>query len=215
LNYQKKLYIKAACKIASNQAWLNDTLIFEKDGIEADAYLAELFRALSLNYPKWYKMDRLSQLGILASELLLKQSFDPELYLPSQLAIVLSNSHSSLDTDSRFAAQMDGIPSPAVFVYTLPNIVTGEISIRHKFKGEQAFFLTPEPDFQLLQQYVQTLFAEGHTKGCITGWIDSFRNRQEAILFLVTDSKTDSENFKEFSTENLYQYLHHEQGAVN
>ena len=30
-------------------------------------------------------------------------------------------------------------PSPALFVYTLPNIVTGEIAIRNKYYGETSF----------------------------------------------------------------------------
>jgi len=62
---------------------------------------------------------------------------------------------------------------------------------------------------------VQALFAEGRTKLCITGWIDLFRNNYEAILFLVGKEAKDNIIHSAFNKENLYQYLYHEQGAVN
>src|SRR3712207_7060242 len=37
-------------------------------------------------------------------------------------------------------------PSPSVFVYTLPNIVTGEIAIRNHYHGETHFFVIPRSE---------------------------------------------------------------------
>ena len=189
--------------------------MFRHPDVAAESFLPALYQARALNYPKWYKMDRLSQLGILAVDLLLKDSFNSEDYDPSEVAIVLSNSHSSLDTDTRFVEQLTDIPSPATFVYTLPNIMIGEIGIRHGFKGEQGCFVTAAPDVNFMEQYVQALFADGRTKLCITGWIDLFRDDYEAVLFLVGPETKDNSKHSAFNKENLYQYLYHEQGAVN
>ncbi|WP_052272972.1 hypothetical protein [Flavihumibacter solisilvae] len=209
------LYIHGTSRISAGTTWKDEQQRFRHPDPKTESFLPALYHALQLNYPKWYKMDRLSQLGILAVDLLLKDSFNSEDYDPSEVAIVLSNSHSSLDTDARFVEQLADIPSPATFVYTLPNIMIGEIGIRHGFKGEQGCFVTAAPDVKFMEQYVQSLFAEGRTKRCITGWIDLFRDDYEAVLFLVGPETKDNIIHSAFNKENLYQYLYHEQGAVN
>lgn len=206
------LYINGACRIKQGQAWIGDRIIFRHESGDAAGFLQALYKAVQINYPKWYKMDRLSQLGILAAELLLRDKALP--VNATETAIVLANRHSSLDTDARFTAQLDDLPSPAVFVYTLPNIVIGEISIRHGTKGEQAFFLMPEPDLPFLVQYTTALFAEGQTKEGILGWLDFFQDHYEAVLFRVSATGKEKED-KIFNRENLYQYIYHEQGPVN
>ncbi|ULQ51473.1 beta-ketoacyl synthase N-terminal-like domain-containing protein [Flavihumibacter fluvii] len=214
MSIPRNLNIWGSCRIKKGQAWTGETIFFQQEDAAAAVFLTALYKALQVNYPKWYKMDRLSQLGILAAELLFRDAGLPEGSQPVETAIVLANSHSSLDTDTRFTAQLEEIPSPAVFVYTLPNIVIGEISIRYGIKGEQAFYLMEKPDMEFLHQYVQALFAEGQTKYCIVGWLDLFREEYEAVLFLV-GSQQGSAAGKVFNKENLYQYLYHEQGAVS
>jgi hypothetical protein len=66
---------------------------------------------------------------------------EPAINDPYATGIVLSNSNASLDADIKYYDSVANIPSPALFVYTLPNIVIGEISIKHSFKGENAFFI--------------------------------------------------------------------------
>lgn len=200
------LYISGSCRIANGTAWKDDTVRFQQEDEVPAVFFPALYKALQVNYPKWYKMDRLSQLGILAAELLFRDAGITVKENPINTAIVLANSHSSLDTDLRFSEQLNEIPSPAVFVYTLPNIVIGEISIKYGIKGEQAFYVMEKPDLDFLVQYVRTLFAEGQTTQCIVGWLDLFKDQYSAVLYLVTNSP---------DTKNLYQYLYHEQGPVN
>jgi hypothetical protein len=214
LNSTSPLYIQGTSRIFAGAAWKDDQQLFRHPEAATESFFPALYQALQLNYPKWYKMDRLSQLGVLAVDILLKNGVTGA-DDPAEVAIVLSNSHSSLDTDARFVEQLSDIPSPATFVYTLPNIMIGEIGIRHGFKGEQGCFVTAAPDVKFMEQYVQALFAEGRTKLCITGWIDLFRNNYEAILFLVGKEAKDNIIHSAFNKENLYQYLYHEQGAVN
>ena len=87
----------------------------------------------------------------------MKDSFPEKVYKPEDIGVVLANANSSLDTDIKYFETVKDIASPALFVYTLPNIVIGEICIRHNFKGENAFFIFEEFDAGFIQQYVSNL----------------------------------------------------------
>src|SRR5258706_16052189 len=115
-------------------------------------------------------MDNLSKLGWLASEILLKDNFRAEKYQPEETGLVLANANASLDTDLKYFETVKDIPSPSVFVYTLPNIMIGEICIRNNFKGENSFFVSPEFDAAFLEQYVNDLMDNNVLQVCICGW---------------------------------------------
>ena len=67
---------------------------------------------------------------------------------------MICNADASLDTDIKYLATTKELPSPSVFVYTLPNIMIGEICIRNHFKGESFFFISENPDPVFFEQYV-------------------------------------------------------------
>ena len=142
-------FINQYCHIQKRSLIRQGKIIFTSASGTLDDFLEDAFKYLSLSYPKFYKMDRLSKLGFLASEMLLKDTLLFPRYSSDQVALVLSNASSSLDTDIRFDESMKTIPSPALFVYTLPNIVAGEICIRQGITGENAFFVFSEFDAQL------------------------------------------------------------------
>ena len=81
-------------------------------------------------------------------------------------------------------------PSPAVFVYTLPNIVIGEISIRHKITGEGTFFIREKFDASFLVNYISQLFDDGILQCCIAGWIETNGEDYESVVYFI--EKTDS-----------------------
>ncbi len=122
-------------------------------------------------------MDNLSKLGWLASEILLKDSFKPEDYKPEEFGVVLANSNASLDTDLKYFETTKEFASPSLFVYTLPNIVIGEICIRNKFKGENAFFIQEKFDTGFIEQYVNNLVNSNILQACICGWVDVVRSK--------------------------------------
>src|SRR3712207_7721599 len=64
-------------------------------------------------------------------------------------------------------------PSPSVFVYTLPNIVTGEIAIRNHYHGETHFFVIPAHDTQLMRRLLTPITADPLTRSVVTGWIEA------------------------------------------
>ncbi|HEY4288586.1 MAG TPA: hypothetical protein VGN00_15885 [Puia sp.] len=161
--------------------------------------LLSLYGSLGLDYPKFYKMDQLSKLGWLASEILLRGNPVLSTMQPEDVGIVMTNANSSLDTDIKYLDTVAEIASPAVFVYTLPNIMIGEISIRNKFKGENAFFIFDRFDADFLELYVGQLLDTGVLKACICGWVDVLGEDYKAALFLVARGQGETV----FSKENM------------
>lgn len=136
---------------------------------------------------KFFKMDRQCKLGYLAAAYLL----DGTDFEPSEVAIVMHNYASSLDTDVRHNQILaSGEPaSPATFVYTLANIVTGEIAIRHKIMGETTFFVASgnAADHDFVQRYAQILMAENEYKYVICGWCEAAGDNYRASLALLSN----------------------------
>ena len=106
--------------------------------------LTEAYKRFIDSYPKYYKMDRLSQLGLVATELLLSQE-SPRRKQCVDRAVVLFNHSSSQWVDHEYEKSIvvgeDYFPSPSLFVYTLPNIVCGEIAIRNGYRAETSFYI--------------------------------------------------------------------------
>lgn len=194
-------YITSSCIIRDKVIYKNSQPVFENKGVELPEFLVTAYRNFELQYPKFHKMDNLGKLGWLVNELLLDSGFDKERYKPEEVGLVLSNASSSLDTDTRYYETVKSIPSPALFVYTLPNIVIGEIAIRHGFKGENAFFVSPEFDVGFIEQYVSGLVNNDILQACICGWVEVWGEDHDAALFLVEKAK--SGNSINFTAKNL------------
>jgi hypothetical protein len=197
---QTATYITASCGIARNKIIKNGQCIFEYPG-NAETLLNEIYAHFKISYPKFYKMDMLCQLGFLTAEILLEGLNHEKKYGETETGLVLSNAHGSLDVDLKYAKTIQSGASPALFVYTLPNIVIGEIAIRHHFKGENAFFVFKQFDGNFMAGYVNSLFENKLIKNCICGWVDLYKENYRAILFLV---ETDGpERAMPFTAENL------------
>ena len=145
----------------------------EQEGAGHHSLLTSLYRQMIGNYPKFYKMDGLSRLGFVASEILLnaeKGETDKE------RAIIFFNHSSSIASDRNYKESINDkdnyFPSPSIFVYTLPNIVTGEIAIRNHFHGETSFFILPDKDERLMEEILQASCRDAQSKSFLTGWID-------------------------------------------
>ena len=137
--------------------------------------LTEIYKQQIGNYPKFYKMDKLSQLGFIASELLLKQE-SPRKEQCADRAVVLFNHSSSGWVDREYAKSItvgdDYFPSPSLFVYTLPNIVCGEIAVRNGYHAETAFYILPHKDEEMMHQVLASTFLDETIQSILTGWID-------------------------------------------
>jgi hypothetical protein len=180
-------FIQGYCKIRKGIVTENGEEVFSSTKPLND-FLDEFYNHLNPNYPKFYKMDSLSKLGFLSCEVLLKET-DVTSLNPFDVSVVLSNSSSSLDTDKNYFESTKKAASPALFVYTLPNIVNGEISIRHGFKGESSFFVTSQFNPDLLCMYCDELLEE-KSKLCIAGWTEVMDEKYETFLYLVGKKST-------------------------
>lgn len=184
-----KLYIQSYCHIKNDQLWLNGKNIF-KDAQKNDlkGFLKNSYKNQNINYPKFFKMDNLSKLAILASELILSK-VDVQEY-DNNIALVFSNNASSLDTDRKHQKTIndldDYFPSPAIFVYTLPNIGIGEISIKHQLKSENAFFVFEEFNAGFHRNYENSLIQNKKSKAVLGGWVNVDEENYSAFLYLVS-----------------------------
>lgn len=195
-------FITAYCHLHENLCSVNGKVISRRDKDSEDYWFKQIYREQELVYPKFYKMDALSQAGFLATELIKRTR--PTIvtnYQDDQIALIFANSSSSADTDRRFIRSYEesGSPSPSLFVYTLPNIVLGEIAILNKWYGENMFAVLPKfvPDFFI--NYSQLLFAAG-SKAALCGWLEILEGRVEAFLFLVEQK---GQSAAELNAENL------------
>ena len=156
--------------------------------------LTKLYRTYVGDYPKFFKMDTLCKLGFVASELLL-QAEGAERFVPREdRAVIFFNRSASLQADTAYQATIQDpdnfFPSPAAFVYTLPNIVTGEIAIRNKYFGETSFIVLDDFDEQIMAQQLQNAFHDPTTKSVLGGWLDcTDENHFEAKIILVEKSR--------------------------
>ncbi|CAN5571262.1 hypothetical protein BH11BAC3_BH11BAC3_27430 [soil metagenome] len=199
------IYITAHCAISKQQVLKNEQKLFADHEAGLPEFLTAAYKHFELKYPKFYKMDLLSKLGWLATEILLNNDFATENYKPEDVGIVMTNASSSLDADIRYFESVKEIASPALFVYTLPNIVIGEISIKHKFKGENAFFIFEKFDAVFIHQYVDSLFQNQLLQACICGWVEVIGDEYLAVLYLIEKEKNivDNKAAMLFTTENL------------
>ncbi len=175
--------------LCDNKVVVNGRIIFYQENILKFAdFVKTVFKQEQVVYPKFYKMDAISKLGFLATELVLKEK-TLEGYRPAAVGVVFSNSSSSLDTDiahnETIKDRSGYYPSPSVFVYTLPNIVIGEVCIRHKIKGENAFLISEAFSGKLLLDYVEELFNNKRVDACLCGWIEVMGNKCNAMAVLV------------------------------
>jgi hypothetical protein len=185
----KNLRIQEYCHILNNKVVLNGNVYFENPGpTDIADFLKEVFKFSKISYPKFYKMDDISKLGFLAAELLLKNKAHAG-FQPDEVGLVFSNSQSTLVTDKVFQESINDFqnfyPSPSVFVYTLPNIMLGEISIRHQLRGENAFFIFEKFNVAFISDYSNQLFLSKKLKALIGGWVDQSAENYEAFLYFA------------------------------
>lgn len=164
---------------------------FQEENWQKECYLR-----LVLDYPKFHKMDNLSKMTILATEIIQSEGVFNTLQ-DDELELLFANTNASQHTDMKFIESYtnQGNPSPSLFVYTLPNILTGELAIRNKWYGENTFFVTPQFDSSLFSERLYHASRKGG-KWCLCGWVDSKvdeKNKvtEECFLFLVALNDND------------------------
>jgi len=198
-------HIQSYITIQNNEIVLNGTSVFKIEPTDFADFSKQAYRNFEMQYPKFFKMDALSKLAFLGSELLLSPITSNE-EEENNIALVLANKSSSLDTDVKYQESISDkenyYPSPAVFVYTLPNICLGEISIRHQLKSENSFFIFDAFNTEFMSNYSEILLNTNKAEGVLCGWVEFFNDNYKAFLCLI--SKEESAKYTNETINTLY-----------
>ncbi|MCV9929617.1 3-oxoacyl-ACP synthase [Flavobacterium sp. LS1R49] len=201
---ENKTYIQSYCTIQNNEIILNGASVFKTEPTSFADFSKQAYRNFEVNYPKFFKMDSLSKLAFLGAELLLKS--ETESGIDNNTALLLANKSSSLDTDVKYQESISDkenyYPSPAVFVYTLPNICLGEISIRHQLKSENSFFIFDAFNPEFMTSYANTLLHTNKAETVLCGWVEFFNEEYKAFLCLI--GKEENQEYQNETIETLY-----------
>lgn len=198
-----QLFFKRTFKMANisnhiyfskNQLFVNGELkhAFEKNLTFVQVFKT-IYKDLNVDYPKYFKMDSLSKLGFLSAEVLLQNRLLTNEYKAERIGVMVNNTSSTILMDIKHQETLSDrnayFPSPANFVYTLPNIMCGEICIRNNFKGENAVFISKDFDAAFLYDYTANLFANNKIDACIFGYINIDEDKFESFLMLIENRK--------------------------
>lgn len=168
----RKMLKSATVEINAGEVIVNDSTFFSDKSADFGTFIREAFKSRGENNMKFYKMDDLCKLGYVAAAWLL----DGIEFGEEECGMVLSGKYGCLDTDMKHQQiidkEGDAASSPAVFVYTLPNVVAGEISIRHHIKGENTWFWSDDRTMSDLKHYASLMAGASDLRYCIIGHLD-------------------------------------------
>lgn len=187
--------------IENQKVYKSETLVFESDEADFNAFAKATYKRLQLVYPKFFKMDGLSKLAFLASEFLLSDKNEAD-----NIALLFANKSASLDTDLKHQESIQDkdnfFPSPAIFVYTLANICIGEVSIRHQLKSESAFFCSEKYQTEFMVNYANYLLQNQKADKVLCGWVEFLNDDYKAVFYLIEKQGTKKHTINEI--ENLF-----------
>jgi hypothetical protein len=190
-----KNFIQAYCKIVPGEVWLNgeEYINIKSKPFVMNEFLNALYEKTGTDYRKFYKMDALSKLGFLASEILLAgiDRTQPK----ADMGIIFFNRSASLEADVNFQQTIQDksnfFPSPSEFVYTLSNIVAGEIAIRNNICGETVSYVMRNYASDVFSQIIDNAMFTSGMKCVLAGWVevDVFNNTLDCMMMLCTVGK--------------------------
>lgn len=178
-------YIQAYCRIRNQHIILNgEELFVNEDNLIPKDWVRSIYKSITLEYPKFHKMDLMSKATLIACELINRH----QPFQATDTTLVFSNRGSSYVSDRNHTEAIqsqEGTASPAVFVYTLPNIALGEVCIKYTLHGENNFFIFDKfaPDF--LVDYHNILLADPQVNQLLGGWVEVEENNLDILVFLI------------------------------
>ncbi len=171
------------------------------NSLSADA-LSAVYRSTGADYPKFFKMDALCKAGFLLVEDIVRGCGNTPL-APDDTSVVVFTASGTYITDLAFETTISDpdncFPSPSVFVYSLPNIVAGEIAIRHGFTNETAVYLSSNFSPSQIEAIVSDTLTVA--SNVLVAWIEVTSNHPSAIMFLI--SRNGNNDMPDFNAENL------------
>lgn len=149
--------------------------------------LRNIYLEESNAYPKFYKMDPLSQLAFTGA-LILGNRGKFSAWNKERVGLLFLNSMGSLESDMRHQKLIDTentATSPSVFVYTLPNILIGELCIYYGWSGENLFMI--DHKFNRLEwlDMAQSWIENNKVDHVIGGWVEYYQNVMTLELIIL------------------------------
>ncbi len=179
-----KYFIETYCYLRNGKIFCNGEELFASKSSDFLTFIKEAYYHFNTAYPRFFKMDSLSKLAFLSSELVLKDQ------KTTQIDLVFCNSAASLQIDRKHASTIKEsnyeYANPSVFVYTLPNICLGEISIRNSFLTENVFFIQKAFDPSKIHPYTESLLSRAESDKVLCGWVEIDGDNYESLLYLVS-----------------------------
>ncbi len=121
-------------------------------------------------------------------------------------ALSQQNSSSTFVVDSKHQQSINNreayFPSPANFVYTLPNVMTGEICIKNGFKCENVVFIEEKFHATALIDLLNIVFENNKADMMIAGYVEADSDNYKAFMFMVT--KDNYKNLEAKELEKIY-----------
>lgn len=152
-------------------------------------FIRTQYKELGESNLKFYKMSDLCKAAYVSIANLLKGSDLRDQIATQNTAIILSNRSSSLETDIEHQLILNehnpAGASPAIFVYTLPNVAIGEICIRHKIRGYNTFFIEDQYT-DLTEKYAYLLLETNKADIVIYGWCEKLGEHWKVELKSLT-----------------------------
>ncbi len=185
-----KIFVKSYVSISDDKVMVNG-VDYPIQTEEGKSWLASIYYTAGIQYPKFFKMDNLCKAGFLGAELLMSRLGLPQEENKRDWSVILMSHSGSLDDDTTYQQTIQTadnyFPSPAVFVYTLSNIVTGEIAIRHKMMGESSCFIvesySPNRAYELASN---GFLPEKGIQNQIFGWCEYMDGHVDVRLFALS-----------------------------
>lgn len=183
-------------KILSTTTYRNGR--FSVDGKELagstgdlDRDLGNAWAAMEVELPRFVRMDRNSKLVSIAAAPFFVPGAALSKYPKDSIGMVIMGTHGSMDTDQRYVEQLqaENHASPGLFVYTLPNIAMGELSIQHGLHGSGLCLLSDSPDIVQMRDACEILLEDHGMEVLICGWANIFAGSAVATFMVVTTGK--------------------------
>jgi len=179
----KQLKIMSYCRITDCSVIADGKVLVRYDPGDEDPWLLQIYKALDIRYPKFHKMDNLCKAGFIGAEMVMK---DDDMEDKEDWAVVTFNRSSSSDNDIAYQKTIadpgNYYPAPSLFVYTLPNILTGEIAIRHRIFGESSHFISREFPPESICNAFHDVIAGSDARTIIGGWTEYWEGKPDVLM---------------------------------
>lgn len=157
------------------------------------------YKKAGFKYPKFFKMDPLCKAGMLCL-----MPFADYLHAHPKGSegglLVFTDSGCRMADEEHLRLMRESATSPAVFVYTLPNIVLGEWSIFSRWVGYGQCFLINAFKTSYLAERISAFKADFPGAPVLAGWLSVSEDSLEGMLFICSEGmQTEQEIAKQIS----------------